>query len=116
MMDLVYILHARDRSPKFFRQYPTFMYLALRSGAKRFYIKVSSSSYIPDCSMDSKDLVYKMCDNRYPSEVLISNTLIHIYDLKVRVTDLELLYQYFAVEYFNSAYFPDHLMDLVYIR
>ena len=56
------------------------------------------------------DLVYNWCGDRDQPKVLFSNTLTHTYDFKVRVT--EFLCQSFA---FNSAYFPDHMMDLVYI-
>ena len=45
------------------------------------------------------------------SEVIFSNTLIHACDLKVKVTDLEI----FNIKVFKDSYFPNHMMDLLYI-
>ena len=40
------------------------------------------------------------------SKVIFSNTLVHAHDLKVKVTDTKFL---------KSSYFPNHMMDLLYI-
>ena len=79
----------------------------------KFYIKVFNSSYVPDYLVIMMDLVFNWYDDRYLFEVLFSNT--HTNDLKVKVKDLELLFQSSALKFFNSAYFPDHMIDLIYI-
>ena len=37
------------------------------------------------------DLLHILFDNRYRSKVLFSNTCAHVYDLKVKVIDLQIL-------------------------
>ena len=50
-------------------------------------------------------------DDRYRSKGLFDNTPTHAYDFKVKVTDLEI----FNANVFKSSYFPNHMMDWVYI-
>ena len=47
------------------------------------------------------------------SKVIFINTLVHADDLKVKVTDLEI----FNIIFFfcKSSYFPNHMMNLLYI-
>ena len=78
----------------------------------KFYITVSSSSYIADYLMD---LVYNWYDDRYQSEVPFSNTLIHTYDLKVKAT-LRTFMSTFCIKVFNVVDFPDQMMDLLSSR
>ena len=54
----------------------------------KLYVKVLKVSYFPNHVMY---LVYIWYGDRYKSKVLFSNTLNHSQDLKVKVTDLELL-------------------------
>ena len=61
-------------------------------------IKVSNSSYIPDYLMDLFIIGISLVYNWYQSEVLFNNTLIHTYDLKAKVTNLECLCQSFALK------------------
>ena len=61
------------------------------------------------------DLVYIWYDYSYRSNNLFNNTLSHAYDLKVKVTVLELLWKKFRVKVSNSSYFRGHTTDLVYI-
>ena len=57
------------------------------------------------------DLLYICYDDRYRSKGLFDNTPTHAYDFKVKVTDLEI----FNAHVFKSSYFPNHMMDWVYI-
>ena len=103
MLDLVYIWYDdRYRSTALFSNIPHahgFMVKAMipQTLMFKFYIKISNSSYLPDCSIDV----------RYQPEVLFSNTLTHTYDLKVR--RFGTFVSKFDIKVLNSAYFPDHL-------
>ena len=61
------------------------------------------------------DLLYICYDDRYWSKGLFDNTPTHDYDFQpkfqVKVTDLEI----FNADVFKSSYFPNHMMDWVYI-
>ena len=57
------------------------------------------------------NLLYICYDDRYRSKGLLDNTPTHLYDFKVKVTDLEI----FNANFFKSSYFPNHTMDWVYI-
>ena len=57
------------------------------------------------------DLLYICYDDRYRSKGLFDNIPTHAYDFKVKVTDLEI----FNAIVFKSSYFPNHMMDWVYI-
>ena len=71
-------------------------------------LKFLKSSYFPNHTMD---LLYICYDDRYRSKGLFDNTPTHAYDFKVKVTDLES----FNPNVFKSSYFPNHMMDCVYI-
>ena len=73
-----------------------------------FNIKVFKDSYFPNHIMD---LLYICYNNRYRSKGLFDNTPTHAYDFKVKVTNLEIFNAYV----FKSSYFPNHMMDRVYI-
>ena len=59
------------------------------------------------------DLLYMCYDDRYRSKGLFDNTPTHAYDfkVKVKVTDLEI----FNANVFKGSYFPNHMMNWVYI-
>ena len=60
------------------------------------------------------DLVYIWYDDRYRSKVLFSNTPNYAHGLKVKATDRTFMTK-FGIKLFNSSYFSEHLMDLVYM-
>ena len=60
------------------------------------------------------DLVYIWYDDRYWSKILFSTIPTPMHDLKVNVTDLELLLTFY-VKVFRTSLFPNPLMDLVHI-
>ena len=59
------------------------------------------------------DLVNIWYDDRYWSKILFSTIPTPMHDLKVKVTDLDMLK--FNVKVFRTSLFPNPLMDLVYI-
>ena len=58
------------------------------------------------------DLDYIWYDDRYRSNVLFSNTHNHACGQGHRLRTFTLN---FCIKVFNSPYFPDHVIDLVYI-
>ena len=77
-----------------------------------FYVKVFRTSFFPNPLMD---LVYIWYDNRYWSKILFSTIPTPMHDLTVKVTDLELLCQSFALKFFRTSLFPNPMMDLVHV-
>ena len=74
------------------------------------YVKVFRTSLFPNPLMD---LVHVWCDDRYWSKILHIAIPTPIHHFKVKVTDLELLYQSFALKVFRTSLFPNPMMDLV---
>ena len=82
-MDLVYVWYNDRHWSKILRSRShinTFML--------KFYVKVLRTSLFPNPMMD---LVHVWYDDRYWSKILCSTIYIPLHDLKVKVTDLELL-------------------------
>ena len=79
-----------------------------KSQTRKFLILKFLKTYFPDHMMD---LLYICYDDRYWSKGLFDNTPTHAYDFEVKVTDLEI----FNANVFKSSYFPNHMMDWVYI-
>ena len=76
----------------------------------KFYIKVFRTSLFPNPMMD---LVHVWYDDRYWSKNLHSAIPTPIHDLKVKVTNFELLNFYIKV--FRTSLFPNPMMDLVHV-
>ena len=57
------------------------------------------------------DLLYICYDDRLRSKGLFDSTPTHAYDFKVNVADLKI----FNANVFRSSYFPNHMMDQVFI-
>ena len=68
----------------------------------KFYVKVFRTSLFPNPLMD---LVYIWYDDRYWSKILFSTNPTPMHDLKLKVTDLELLCQYFMLKFLGPHYF-----------
>ena len=75
--------------------------LAMAS-ASTFTLKFFKTSYFPNCMMD---LVHISCDVRCRSKVSFSNTPAHAHDLKVKVTDFEILQLKYYVKVFKELIF-----------
>ena len=67
-----------------------------------FYVKVFRTSLFPNPLMD---LVHVWYDDRYWSKILHSAIPTPIHDFKVKITDLELLCQCFALKFLGPHYF-----------
>ena len=76
------------------------------------YVKVFRTSLFPNPLMD---LVHVWCDDRYWSNILHIAIPTPINLFKVKVTDLELLCQSFALKVFRTSLFPNPMMDLVHV-
>ena len=68
----------------------------------KFFVKVFRTSLFPNPLMD---LVYIWYDDRYWSKILFSTIPTPMHDLKVKVTDLELLCWHFTLKYLGPHYF-----------
>ena len=77
-----------DTGPKFYSVIPLAHGLKVKVKLRNFILKCFKSSYFPNYMID---LVY-IWNNRYRSKVLFVISPTHSYDLKVKVTDLEILY------------------------
>ena len=69
------------------------------ASASTFTLKFFKTSYFPNCMMD---LVHISCDVRCRSKVSFSNTPAHAHDLKVKVTDFEILQLKYYVKVFKE--------------
>ena len=78
----------------------------------KFYVKGFRTSLFPNTIVD---LVHAWYDVGYPSKILHSTIPTPIYDLKVKVTDLELFILKFYVKVFRISLFPNPMMDLVHV-
>ena len=61
------------------------------------------------------DLVHAWYDNRYLSKILCGTIPTPIHDLKVKVTDIEVLCWSFTLKVLGPHYFPNPEMDLVHV-
>ena len=108
VMDLVYIWYDdRYWSKILFSTIPTPMHdfkvkVADITFMLTFYVKVFRTSLFPNPLMD---LVHVWYDDRYWSKILHSAIPTPIHDFKVKITDLELLCQCFALKFLGPHYF-----------
>ena len=70
--------------------------------ASIFTLKLFKTSHFPNCVMD---LVHIWWDDRYKSKVSFSNTPAHANDLKIKVTDFEILQIKYYVKVFKELRF-----------
>ena len=61
------------------------------------------------------DLVYVWYDDSHWSKILLSTIPTPMHDLKVKVTDFELLCLKFYIKVFRTSLFPNPMMDLVHV-